>query len=166
MNAAEQLAQWAEALATQDNAITSDPIFTVQQKRRQYGMDVDYAENFAWVDAEDAEHSIDDDTTDPEDRIMWSMLEEIRYGGAAWPEPGDPRRALLGSEEMWTRTGYVDRWEFVQPFLTLEAAEQFRRNQAHNLGETRIYVESGYGNPEWKLLRAIILSFRKAAENP
>jgi hypothetical protein len=48
------------------------------------------------------------------------------------------------------------RWENRQPFLTLKAAEAFRASEAHNHGETRVYVESGCRNPEWQLIRRIM----------
>lgn len=143
----------AQELATQDNAITSDPLFTVQQKRRQYGMDPDYCEGVAWVDAEDYD-AVHSDATDPEERAKFQLLERFHAGEGEIEWPSD-----LGAEDCWSRTGYLDRWEFVQAFLTLKAAEAFRRDQAHNLGETRIYVESGYRNPEWKLLREIVARF-------
>jgi hypothetical protein len=135
-------------LETQNNAFTSDPIFTVQRKHRQYGMDSDYCEHFAWFDAEEPEHPLCDDTTDAEERAKYELLEKTYDGEIDWPEE-------LGDEQMWTRTGYIDTWEFVQVFLTREAAEAYRKDQAHNLGETRLYVESGYNNPEWKRLRAL-----------
>jgi hypothetical protein len=141
-----ELTDLVELLETQDNAITSDPLFTVQRKHRQYGMDTDYCENFAWFDAEEPSHPVCDD--DPEEHSKYELLEKAYDGTIDWPE-------TFGSEEMWSRTGYIDRWEFVQAFLTREAAEAYRRNQAHNLGETRVYVESGYNNPEWKRLRAL-----------
>lgn len=39
----------AERLHTQDNRITQDPLFAVQQKRRIYGVDHDYCDNAEWV---------------------------------------------------------------------------------------------------------------------
>lgn len=134
-----ELERLHEALATQDNAITSNPIFLVQQKRRHIGFDAAYEED--------------------EDRLIW-------INGAAEEEVtrvSDPARFACfqagnfdGEEaEDWEVFGFTDSWEFVQPFLTREAAEEFRRREAHNLGETRIYVESGHRNPEWKRLRAL-----------
>lgn len=143
-------------LTTQDNAFTSDPIFVVQQKRVRFGMDMDYCEHFAWVDSE-GEREIRDDTTDAEDQATLALLEKAYNAEIDWPDE-------LGDEELWTRTGYDVQWEFVQPFLTRAAAEQFRADQAHNLGESRVYVESGYNNPEWKLLRQLVAYFATSKE--
>ena len=144
-----ELERLARELTTQDNAITSDPIFVVQQKHRQFGLDMDYCENFAWVDSY-GERTICDDATDEEDTIKLALLEKAHDG-----EINSPTEEV-GDKEGWTRTGYLDKWEFVQPFLTRAAAERFRADQSHNLGVTRVYVESAYRNPEWRLLREII----------
>jgi hypothetical protein len=40
----------AERLHTQDNRITDNPLFAVQQMRRVYGVDADYRDGFVWVD--------------------------------------------------------------------------------------------------------------------
>jgi hypothetical protein len=62
------------------------------------------------------------------------------------------------------RTGYVDQWEFVQPFFTEAAAEAYITANSHRMNETRIYVDSGYRNYEWQAMRAMLL--HRAKENP
>lgn len=41
-----------ERLRTQDNRITADPIFLVQQQRRVYGVDHHYTDDFEEIDGE------------------------------------------------------------------------------------------------------------------
>jgi hypothetical protein len=151
-SATAEIAEIQRRLATQDNRSTSHPIFIVQERIRETGWDTDYIEvgrggGVAWVDSESPERLI----TESSNPGLFARLEEF--------ETDEP-----GREDMWIRTGYRDRWEFVQPFLTLEAAEAFRRREAHNLGETRVYVESGHRNPEWKWLRALLVELLPLAE--
>ena len=133
-----QEAHVCEQLATQDNACTADPIFTVEQMVRDIGMDPDYSDLICWYNSESEREVLSGNKSD---RRMFEALERGYEAGTV----GDG----------WTRTGYRERWEFVQPFLTLEAAERFQKYMAHRLGETRIYVESGYRNHEWQWLRSL-----------
>jgi hypothetical protein len=135
----DELERLHEALATQDNAITSDPIFLVQQKRRHIGFDSSYEEDedrIIWVNG-----AAEEDVTRASDPERFARFQAGEFGDE--------------DEEDWEAFGFTESWEFVQPFLTRDAAEEFRRREAHNLGETRIYVESGHRNPEWKRLRAL-----------
>lgn len=130
-------------LLTQDNAITSHPIFIVQEKRRVYGFDTDYSDEAVWVDEEGIELS----TADAE-------LAEQRY------ELGDE-----GNPDTWTRTAYKDFWEFKTACFTRQGCEDYIAANRSHLFEPRIYVESGYRNHEWQLLRKVLpslLASRKA----
>jgi hypothetical protein len=133
-----ELARVVELLKTQDNAITSDPVFMVQQRHRQYGMDEAYCEKYCFVHGDDSDHEVNEES----DPVRFAAFSDDDFGDE------DP--------EFWTRTGYIDTWQNIQPFLTREAAEEFRKREAHNLGETRVYVESGYRNAEWKWLREVL----------
>ena len=42
----------SERLKTQDNRITQNPMFCVQEKRRIVGMDASYSENTVWIDTQ------------------------------------------------------------------------------------------------------------------
>ena len=44
----------AERLRTQDGRATADPMFAVQEERKEYGYDSDYAEDSVWVAYDDA----------------------------------------------------------------------------------------------------------------
>ena len=54
-----EIAKIARNLHTQDNRITYNPLFAVQQKRRIYGLDVGYCDNAEWI--------LDGETWTPED---------------------------------------------------------------------------------------------------
>ena len=63
-----------------------------------------------------------------------------------------------GEEPQDTWTGYRDRWEYVQTFFTRAAALQFIDNNKHRYyNELRIYVDSGYRNPEWQTVRQYLI---------
>lgn len=124
-----------ENLKTQDNRATYIPIFVVQQKKRDYGYDPNYSDYHVWLDEEcreaDAEES--------------SKLDK-EYN-RTYKEP-----------EGWTRTSYVDRWEFVTACFTEQGCKDYLELNGHNLKETRIYVESGRRNKEWEIVRNRLLS--------
>lgn len=115
------LCEIARRLHTQDNAATAEPIYTVQEKHRIYGVDSGYSDDHVWVDPNNETQECSEDT------------------------PGA------------VRVGYVDKWMFVTAFLTLEAARQYRDNNAHrHPGGVRIYVASAYRNPEMIRVRRFL----------
>lgn len=134
-----EIARVRNALRTQDKACTAHAIFVVERKVRDYGFDEDYAQRFAWVNSGAEECVCDKDQ--PE------RFAELERGEDSEDETGKR------NDEDWVCTGYRERWEFVQPFLTREAAENYGRSQAYNLGEWRVFVESGHRNYEWQWLR-------------
>jgi hypothetical protein len=124
----------AEQIRTQDNRMTHNPIFIVQEKRRIYGFDPAYTngDDIVWIDSAN-----DCAEADSEER---ERLE------AEWGDTGE-------EPDGWTRTACQDRWEFVTACFTEEGCKDYLRQNGHNLGETRIYVASGYRNDEWEAVR-------------
>jgi len=119
----------------QDNRCTCLPIYVVQRRRRIYGFDPDYCE----------------------DTVVWRHCDG--------PEADAAERELLdkafeAGDDIpgeWTRTAYQDTWDFVMPFFTEAAAQRYIDENRHNLGpETRVFVESGYRNSEWKAIRDLL----------
>ncbi len=127
-------------LLSQDNRSTAHPIYVVERRVRDFGYEPEYSEEQAWVCAED-ELTVTKDS-DPE---LFAKFQDGIFDGEH-----------EGDEGRWETVGYKDRWEFVQPFLTREAAETYRKNEAHNLGEARVFVASGHRNPEWAWLRDLL----------
>jgi hypothetical protein len=140
----EEAASIGKLVATQDNRATSDPIFYVQEKVRIYHL----------------EPSAHDDAF-----VVWFEVDD-------WNEVDSEKAKELEAEysdtsevpEEYYRTGYLDRWDNVQPFFTEAGALEYIRNQGHrHSGELRTYAGSAYANPEWKLARAIL---QKLGEEP
>lgn len=123
-----------ERLRTQDPWATSHPIFTVQQRFRIWGIDPDYTETFAWMNAED---------------------QEVDPAMAATLEAG--LRAQAPTPDGYRRIGYLDTWDFVTACLTEAGAQAYIDLNRHNLRDPRIYVASGYRNQEWIDLRAFFI---------
>lgn len=48
-----------------------------------------------------------------------------------------------------------NRYVWVHTFLTEKGAKDYIRNNNHNLNLPIVYVASGYGNPEWQLMRRV-----------
>lgn len=136
---AHEIAQIGARLRTQDNRITQDPVFVVQQQQRYGPLLSGYGHGRAlWrVDADDAGMQIVYDD-DPEFEVLVDRLD-------------------AGTEELdgWFEGGYVRVWETVQPFLTDAAAERYLADNRHNLSAhgARVYAESAHRNPEIKRLR-------------
>lgn len=127
------LARIGKHLLTQNNLATAYPIVTVQQLVRDYGYDDDYADGVEWVDEEGYEQ---DDTRS---RRLEALHNNFR-----------------DTPERYRRVGYKNRWEFVQAFFTVEAANEFRQTQAPNFKETRLFIESAHRNREWKELLSLM----------
>lgn len=119
-------------LRTQDNLATSHPLYVVEKRRRHYfGGTAALHYPCAWLDEYGCEAS----------------EEEAKELQAKYDETGD-------EPEPWTYTEYLDTWEFVQAFLTQEAAAEYVKSNAHNLGVSRVFVYSGYRNYEMQAVRA------------
>lgn len=48
-------------------------------------------------------------------------------------------------------------WAFVDVFFTEEAAGEFIARHRRNFLELRVYVGSGWRNPEWKAVRELLI---------
>lgn len=130
-----ELQKIAQDMKGQDNRITENPIFVVQQRRRIYGFDVAWSDNVVWLC--EGQEMLDDD---PE------TVDAKRY----YREQGDV-------PDGWSRVGYQDTWVHVQPFFSETAANAYIAANKHNLTDPRVYVESGYRNYEWQALREVFL---------
>lgn len=120
-------------ILTQDNLATNLPIFYVQEKKRHYGLDTQWADdsNTVWL-------SSDGDELDEQE---FKELEE------QYEQTGDD---FINECQ---RTAFIETWEFVQPFFTRKAAQKYIDGNKHNLKHPRIYVASGYRNHEWEVVR-------------
>lgn len=130
-----EMEQIGERLRTQDGRITQDPIFAVEQKKRIWGMDPDGDEaNVVWLDS-DCE-------------VVTESFAK-RHGGEA---------------EGFTRTAFIEIWEFVSPFFTEAAAQRYIAENSHNLKSPRIYAHSAYRNREFIAIRKHLMGLPSKAE--
>lgn len=118
-------------IQTQDNRITSHPIYVVESRKRIYGMDGDYCDKSVWLHR--------DGEGEAEDEELEKL--EAEYAKANHiPEECE-------------RVGYVDTWNFEAICLTSDAAEAYIERNAHNHDRLRLYVYSGCRSDEWQLVR-------------
>lgn len=127
----------SEQIKTQDNLATSLPIFIVQEKRRIYGLNTGYSDDIVWI--------YDGDEITDEN--------ELNFINTIYKEKGENCEEL----EIYTRTAYIDIWEFVTACFTRKGCEDYIEINRYNLKEPRIYVESGYRNREWEDVRNHLL---------
>lgn len=133
----EKLKTIKENLLTQDNRITDQPLFLVQQKIIDWGFDSQYCDDYIWVDKEGNEACDEKSAQLEEDDEYCLGYEDVREG---W-------------EKVWIKP----RWEFVQPFFTEKAARDYMEGNAHRLNEPRIYAETSYRNEEFQTVRKAIM---------
>ncbi len=128
--ASSELLAIGERLRTQDNRITQNPMFCVQEKRRDVGYDWAYCDRVCWRDGANETILYDDD-----------------------PDFKEPE----GDE--WERFGYRDRWETVMVAFTEVGCQQYISLNGHNhRGELRIYVESFNRCPEMVAIREALMA--------
>lgn len=126
-----KLEEIGELIRTQDNRCTSDPMFLVQQRKRYYGMDPMWCDDYAWVNAGGDYDEADEDQT--------AKLDEMDEFGE---DTGD-----------WYKSYYMDTWEFVTACFTEKACEDYIEANSHRLTDPRIYAASAYRNWEFITVR-------------
>lgn len=137
-----QLQEISLRLQTQDNRITSHPMFCVQKKVRDVGYDSIYCDNSCWVDTNYCESEVlyDDDEGFNADR-----------------------RALYDETDGLEEFGYRDRWETVMVCFTEGGCNDYMAVNGHNVkdsafrGEVRIYAESYYRCAEMIAIREALM---------
>ncbi len=122
---------------TQDNRITSHPVFVIEKKVRDFGYDADFASDYVWVDYGNDCNEADGEQHRNLDRIF-----------------SETGRSL----DLWERCYYNIRWEFVTCCFTEQGCRDYLNINGHNVGESRIYVYSGWRNHEWQQVRAALMA--------
>ena len=123
----------SESIKTQDNRITSHPIFLVQVVSTRLTSDSNDFEREVWMD----------DDWDEVDEDKSAELQELDDN---WQDIPDG----------YTKMYEVETWRDVQPFLTEKGAQLYIDNNSHNLNRPRIYVSSAYRNYEWQMMRKLV----------
>jgi len=119
------LKKLSHELRTQDNRITGEPLFCVQQKRRIWGIDTRSDPETAWIWKDDP-----DCVFDTKEEAMKDFL----------CTDYDKKHFDKYIEEV----GYIDIWEFKTAHLTETAAQLYIDQNKHNLTSPRIFVTSQY----------------------
>lgn len=120
----------AERMRAQDNQCTADPMWVVYRKRKVV-TPRDYSDLYEWYDHDGCRESDERET---------AILDRM-----------EARGRNTGS---WEKHYYQEVDEFVSVFFTDQAAKDFVAQNGHRYGSMRIFVDSGYRNPEWKEIRA------------
>jgi hypothetical protein len=131
----EEFSRIGENLRTQDNRVTSDPMFCVFQKREI-------------VTHEDYDH----------DRIVW-----IDEDGNEATERQRMRLELLHENcreapEKWRRVAVKEITDFVTCCFTEQGCKDYLACNGHNLRLPFIYVKSGFRNAEYQTVRNWLMS--------
>lgn len=135
----EQINRIGALIRTQDNRITADPIFVVQQRKRIWGVEVDYTDSYAWLNrANDYVEATE---------VEASGLDAMECAGN---DTGD-----------WEKVGYVETWEFVTACFTEHGCKDYIAANGHNMNEPRIYAASAYRNREFIAVREMLATFNQ-----
>lgn len=155
----EELADLANELNTQDNRITSHPLFIVEQEKRIYGMNGEQCDDleYIWVYSEDSEYTCEPDEVcdqiredcenDPDLGILNLHDEEI-----------DPEE---WGYEQWF---YVTEMEFKSAHLTERAANLYITQNSHRMRNPRTFVTSQYRCHEWNMVREHLMTDHKPTD--
>ena len=135
----DRIAEIGNLLRTQDNRITDAPLFIVQEQKRTYGFDPQWANDseIAWLDG--CNDSVE------------ATPEEHAKMEAAWQEDEE-------EPDGWTRTAYQDEWHFVTACFTEAGCNDYILLNGHNhRGKLRVFADSSYRNEEFRAVRAFLM---------
>ncbi|GKT19697.1 hypothetical protein ADUPG1_011556, partial [Aduncisulcus paluster] len=145
------LAEIREELRTQDNLFCAHPLYTVQEKNRTHGFDPLFTEHgeTVWIDIENGCEEVD--------------LEKMGISEADAEEKG-----------YLQKTGFQDKWEFVNAHFTYKAAEEYIKKFSHrHKGDLTVFVSSMHNSPEMIAIRKALLEgqlfqldWKDASEKP
>ncbi|OAT18001.1 hypothetical protein M977_03789 [Buttiauxella gaviniae ATCC 51604] len=126
----DEFARIAENLRTQDNRVTSDPMFCVFQKR-EIVTDEDYDyDRIVWIDEDGNE------ATTHQRRRLELLHENSRE-----------------APEKWRRIAVKEINDFVTCCFTEQGCKDYLACNGHNLRLPFIYVKSGFRNAEYQTMR-------------
>jgi len=132
----EQLAALGDKLRTQDNLATEHPLYVVYDKERIIGLDSEHADKFVWV------AYTDDGLLDASEGV----LAFIRKYHDDWDD-------VYYENNLYRRVGYVEINRFRTACLTMDAAKDYIRDNAHHLNKPFVFVESLHRNPQMIAIR-------------
>ena len=135
----DELLKIGERLHTQNNRITDNPMFIVQQ-RRSFSCEAGEGEEDVWYDEDWGE--VDEETSEKLDEIESLCIFDFNQ-----------QRFL----DRHTKRGLKHFWEFCMAAFTEEGCKEYLRLNGHNLKEPRIYVMSFNRCPEMLAIRQFLM---------
>jgi hypothetical protein len=133
----DELLQIGELLRTQDNRLTDQPMFLVEELVHDAITD-DYSDGFEWRDNSTG-------MLDCVSELRAKRLELLYHRGRDY-------------KSHYIRIATRKRWQFVTACLTEQGCKDCLARDGHNLGETRIYAEGSYRNNEYRAVRKWLMS--------
>lgn len=143
----EKLNVIGELIRTQDNRITDQPMFIVQQKR-EYVCDEErtlgfYSTRHAWINTNEG-FDVDEKK---------SARLEAAFKKTYGSKPKKHERICLGTI-----------WEFVTACFTEQGCKDYLAINGHNLNEPRIYADGSCRNEEFRTIRNFIKNLPSPVE--
>lgn len=140
----------AATLRSQDNYGTSHPIFQVQQEFRIL-CDAEVADDSYWEQVRSA-----NDPTVPMTPALEATLDHMEQDSSSyWSED-----CIYHLNTLFRRAYFQNECKVIAQFFTNTAAEEWIARNRHNYpnGSLNIYVDSGWKNPEWQLVRDFLMT--------
>ena len=131
-----ELAALGDKVRNQDNLATEHPLYVVYDRERIMGLDSEHAEKFVWV------AYTDDGPIDASDEVL-AFIRKYH----------DDFEYVLCENKMYRRIGYVEINRFRAACLTMDAAKDYIRDNAHHLRKPFVFVESLHRNPQMIAIR-------------
>ncbi len=152
-------------LCTQDNRITVDPIFVVEEEKFIYGVDPDFSsDGYVWVN-QDSLYGDKIEATEEEAALLEEYVEDPDKFWNNHPQNDNGCMLLDSDDEFdpteWEMVYYIKQWVFVTACLTEAGCLEFINRDKHNHGNMRIFAYGSYKNNEWHEVRKHFMEMNK-----
>jgi len=133
-----------------DRHITANPIFNVQHKKRIYGINDGYTDEFIWMKSSNSEifyNSLDDifkEIFEQEEDELEKVKKYCADEELEIDDLSDYVMSDIADDLGYEKCGYIKEWEHINSHLTREGAEAFILRKKHDYGEMRVWVGSQY----------------------
>jgi len=161
-----------QSILTQNNRLTSDPMFVVYDYERVYvERNIEYDDvRTVYINPNNdyIELTLEEFNELDEQYNRAHDYRSVRLDSAGnevvEDEPIDPSTGEPFNPFDYEERRYILRRKFSQVFFTEAAAKEYIEYNCHNMSddiEPIIYVESGYKNPEWQAIRQFLIDKAK-----
>lgn len=140
----DEMKRIGELIRNQDNRITDQPIFIVQQKVKDYGYDADHSfDGYEWINP-------DNDHAEADERQA-GRLDALAKGHR--------------ETAPWERVYFKERWDFVTACFTEQGCLDYMKRNGHNLKGPRIYADGSFRNEEYRSVRNFLMDLAAAEKD-